>query len=111
LVCADAGNLPFIDDLKFDAIVAGEILDIDVFSDRELLRKTVEEITRYSAEKSRFYMTFYGFDERDLELDACTPIDHALGECGWYSPRFDGIMYNELGKAPYAQGVFWVEER
>jgi hypothetical protein len=111
LVCADPKNMPFRDDLKFDMLIAGEVFDIDAFADRELLQKTIEELTRYSAKKSRFYLAFYGFDEQDLELDSCTPVGEALTKCGWYSPRFDGIIYDKLDSAPFAHGVFWVQER
>ncbi len=113
-ICALAEYLPFRDDLKFDGFIAGHTLDLAPNADNS--ERIVGELTKYAAEKSRFYMTFY-WDEPtsdgdcpDLELGVCTPVGHALTKFGWWG-NYEGINYSLLGKSPYAEGVFWVEER
>lgn len=113
-ICALAECLPFRDDLKFDGFIAGHTLDLAPNADNS--ERIVGELTKYAAEKSRFYMTFHrdeplpDGEDPDLELGVCTPVGHALTKFGWWG-NYEGINYTLLGKSPYAEGVFWVEER
>jgi len=113
-ICALAEYLPFRDDLKFDGFIAGHTLDLAPNADDS--ERIVGELTKYAAEKSRFYMTFYwhGYIEDgtcpDLELGVCTPVGNALGKFGWVHKQ-ENFDYSLTKKSPYAEGVFWVVER
>jgi len=106
LICASMSHLPFKEDFRFDMLVAGQSLDLEF--DEDYLRRLLTEVTKYSSPNSRFYMTFYGTDEADLELYKCTPIGNLLDELGWNI--FCGREYNAR-ESPFAQGVFWVAKR
>lgn len=106
-VCASADKLPFRSDLKFDMLIAGHT--IDIFPNEVYLEKTIGELTKYSSERARFYMTFYGTDVQDLELDRCTPIGNTLTQFYWKIVH--GDLYSFEKKSRYARGVFWVNER
>lgn len=106
LICASMSNLPFKEDFRFDMLIAGQSLDLEF--EENYLRRLLTEATKYSSLKSRFYMTFYGTDEVDLELCKCTPIGNLLDELGWGISC--GREYHTL-ESPFAQGVFWVAER
>ena len=106
-ICASSEYLPFIDGLKFDMIVSGHTLDM--FPDKEYLKRIIGEITKHSSDGARFYMTFYGTGVQDLELDSCTPIGNTLSDFGW--KNIHGKTYTFHKGTPYACGVFWVEEK
>jgi SAM-dependent methyltransferase len=105
-VCASAENLPFKEDLKFDMLIAGHTLDL--FTNEDYLKGIIGELTKYSAEKSRFYMSFYGDDEQHLEKDSCTPIGNVLDQFGW--KIIHGSPYNLKKGSKYTCGAFWVNE-
>jgi len=113
-VCASAEHLPLRDDIKFDGFIAGHTLDLSPNVNNA--EKIISELTKHAAEKSRFYMTFYWdgpVDDGncpDLELGVCTPVGNTLAKFGWWG-KYEGTAYSLLGKSPYAEGVFWVEER
>jgi hypothetical protein len=108
LICASMSHLPFKEDTRFDMLIAGQSLDLKF--EEDYLKRVLTEATKYSLPKSRFYMTFYGVHESDLELYACTPIGNLLDELGWNI--FHGREYHTQKKRnPFAQGVFWVAER
>lgn len=106
LICASMSHLPFREDLRFDMLVAGQSLDLEF--EEDYLRRLLTEATRYSSRKSRFYMTFYGVDEVDLELYKCTPIGNLMDKLGW--EILHGREYYTR-ESPFAQGVFWVAEK
>jgi SAM-dependent methyltransferase len=106
LICASISHLPFKKGIKFDMLVAGQSLDLEF--DKTYLRRLLTEVTRYSSPRSRFYMTFYGTDETDLELYKCTPIGNLLDELGWNILCGKEYIARE---SPFARGVFWVAKR
>lgn len=105
-ICASAERLPFREDLKFDMLIAGQILDI--FPNEEYLKRIAGELTKYSSKGARFYMAFYGFDIEDLELNKCTPIGNTLDNFGW--KIIHGDVYSQ-NISDYSRGVFWVKEK
>jgi len=113
-VRAYAGYLPFKDDIKFDGFIAGHTLDLTPNPD--YAEKIIGEMAKYSAERSRFYITFYDDEhlpdgeDPNMELGITTPVGNALSKFGWFSMH-EGGDYNLLEKSSYAQGIFWVEER
>jgi hypothetical protein len=107
LICASISNLPFKKTIKFDMLVADQSIDLD-FEDN-YLKRLLKEITAFSAPKSRFYMTFYGTSDTQLELYKCTPIGNLLDRLGWKT--YYGTKYRTRKRGFFAQGVFWVEER
>jgi len=106
LICASASHLPFREDLKFDMLIAGHSLDLEF--EENYLRRLLVEATKHSRMKAKFYMTFYGTDQVDLELNKCTPIGNILDELGWKIVH--GILYCS-DKTRFAEGVFWIAER
>lgn len=106
IICASMSHLPFKENLKFDMLIAGQSLDLEF--EEDYLERLLIEATRYSSVKSRFYMTFYGTDEVNLELYKCTPIGNLFSELGW--EIIHGKDYC-LPEFPLAKGVFWVAER
>ncbi|MGD0645511.1 MAG: class I SAM-dependent methyltransferase [Candidatus Bathyarchaeia archaeon] len=107
LISASMCHLPFKKGLKFDMLIAGQSLDLDF--EEESMLKMLKESTNYSSPASRFYLTFYGTSNSQIELYKCTPIGNALDSLGWTTCF--GISYNLKNKGSFARGVFWVEER
>lgn len=107
LICASMSNLPFMKETRFDMLIAGQSIDLDF--GENYLRKVLIEATNYSSGKSRFYMTFFGTSNTQLELYKCTPIGNMLEGLGWKT--IYGTKYRAEKRGPYAQGVFWVDER
>lgn len=106
LICASMSHLPFKENLKFDMLIAGQSFDLDF--EEDYLERILTEVTGYSSQKSRFYMTFYGTNRKNLELYKCTPIGNLLDRLGW------GIFYGKeycSQETPFAEGVFWVAGR
>ena len=106
LICASMDHLPFRNQMKFDMLVAGQSIDLK-FEDK-YLKKALTEITRYSSRKCRFYMSFYGTSENQLEQYKCDPIGKLLDKLDWTVSS--GRRYR-IRNRRYSKGVFWVCER
>ena len=106
LICATISDLPFRRGVSFDALIAGQCVDLD-FED-QYMERSLKELTSYASTNARFYLTFYGTSNTQLELYKCTPIGNSLDKLGW-TTRY-GVGY-DFEDDSFAKGVFWVEER